>query len=154
MAKNYMANIAGLLGVELGEEFKFKGLNRFGMITEKGLVCHQRGETNWDASDSDLTDLLMGCLEIEKLSWKPNFGEDYFYVYWCYCPNDGWVLRVGKAKAFTTTSRTDNLYKDTGNCFRASEEAEAAKYEIFKRLTGMDWPRSLRHEGGGDNEAD
>ena len=154
MAKNYMADVAKMLGVELDEEFKLENHNENYKLTENGLMYSYGTHRAWYDLALKLCYILNGKYAIKKLPWKPKSGEDYFYVYWCYRPNEGWVLRVGKAKEFATTSRTDNLYKDTGNCFRTNKEAEAAKYEVFKRLTGMDWARTLRHEGGDDNAVD
>lgn len=139
MTKNYMPEVAKMLGVELEEEFKFKGLNRFGMITEEGLVCHQRGETNWDVSDSDLTDLLIGCLETEKLPWKPNRGDTYWYVCWkLNLHTKKWEIDVS-ISTYDDNCPPHNLCVDTGNCFKTREEAEEQKYEAFKRLTGKEW---------------
>ena len=150
MAKNLMPEVAKLLRVEMNEEFKIKGFNRFGIITEQGLTWHQRGETNWDVSDSDLTDLLIGCLEIEKLPFKPRPGDVYWYVYWLFDVTQKWELQVGST-TYDIQHAPDNLCVAIGNCFKTREEAEVHKYEAFKRLTGMDWPRSLQRVGG-DNE--
>ena len=40
---------------------------------------------------------------------------------------------------FTEFSSLDNLRVAVGNCFRTIEEAEAAKFDVFERLTGKKW---------------
>lgn len=137
MAKNLMPEVAKLLGVEMGEEFKFKGFNRFGIITEEGLLCRQCGGTDWDASDSDLTDLLIGCKEIEMPPWKPKEHEKFYYVAWFKGKNT-WMIGVEKSE-YLAAFDADTLRVDIGNCFKTKEEAEAAKFDVFERLTGKKW---------------
>ncbi len=136
MAKNLMPEVAKLLGVELGEEFKLKGFHIFGKITENGLRCRV-GETGWTPTADDLIELLKGNYEIKKLPWKPKANEDYFYVGWLY-DGEHWRFCI-ETTYFDATETRDNLNVDTGNCFRTKEEAEAAQFDVFERLTGKKW---------------
>ena len=136
MAKNLMPEVAKLLGVDLEEEFKFKGMNAVGKITENGFKYRHPKEKFWRTT-SDPTDILTGVLEVEKLPWRPKANEDYFYVGWLY---DGkhWRFCI-EATYFDAIETRDNLNVDTGNCFRTCKEAEAAQFDVFERLTGKKW---------------
>lgn len=62
MSENKMKEVANILGVELGEEFKIKGVKSIYKLTKGGLlVC------NTYAPSKILCDLLKGEHEIEKL---------------------------------------------------------------------------------------
>lgn len=67
MAKNYMADVAKMLGVKLGEVFKYEGDNVFGKITEYGLMIKREGEKSWSYKDDDLAQFLIGGYKIEKI---------------------------------------------------------------------------------------
>lgn len=67
MAKNYMADVAKLLGVELGEVFKYEGNNVFGKITEFGLMIKCEDGETWSYKDDDLAQFLIGGYKIEKI---------------------------------------------------------------------------------------
>lgn len=138
MAKNLMPEVAKLLGVELEEEFKFKGMNAVGKITENGFKCRHPKEEFW-RTPSDATDILTGALEIEKLPWMPKEEQHYYYIAWRRIDNTGeWKIRV-ETTFFTEFSHLDNLRVAVGNCFRTKEEAEAAQFDVFERLTGKKW---------------
>lgn len=127
---NYMAEVAKMLGVEIGEEFKLKdssgeirNTHRF-KITINGLckfigntwVCH-----NW------IGDLLIGKYEIVKLPWKPKNEEGYYYPY-TYEQEVFYALWVG--------STLDYAMYNLGMCYRTKEEAEEHFAEDYKKLTG------------------
>ncbi len=76
MAKNLIPEIAHMLGVELGEEFKVEGDNRTYWFDLDGL--HSGEYVAEDEDDAMLHDLLCGEVEIVKLPWKPKKGEDYY----------------------------------------------------------------------------
>lgn len=146
MAKNYMADVAKLLGVELDEEFKYEGLLTFGKITERGFMRRNQGERFVNVYNSDLVTFLTGFNKIEKLPWKPKSGEEYHFVSW-YCENGkNWRIGVGNTRHWNTCY-IDCLHVDIGNCFKTYAEAEAHKYEVFKRLTGKDWHETYGKEG-------
>ena len=144
MAKNYMADVARLLGVELNDEFELNGSNAIYKLSQYGFFFKCDGA--WmRASDYLLIDIIKGEYTIKKLPWKPKSGNKYYHVGWGKVANK-WLIKVYQ---FTYMSRCagDNLRIAVGNCFRTREEAEAAKYEVFKRLTGKEWNETYGKEG-------
>ena len=78
MAKNLIPQIAKMLGVELGEEFKVVYKTGFEIIcnfTKAGVFvqgCSARYNKEL------LADIVCSKVEIVKLPWKPKKGECYF----------------------------------------------------------------------------
>lgn len=114
MSKNLIPEIAKMLGVELGEEFKIKGYD--GLIyklTDAGLelTTVDGQKTKW-FDHGALSSLLKGKMEIVKLPWKLKKGYAYFTfvlmgdkwgvgsLHWGGFPNEygllekGWVYRT------------------------------------------------------------
>ena len=128
MTKNYMADVAKMLGVELGEEFKLTGYGGTFVLTNQGIM--------WLAPDKRrssevfaLEDLLTGRNEIVRLPWQPKKGE-------VYCrPEDGF-----EDVAFDNWSNhpIDFALKEAGMIFRTKEECEAAIPELRKKFLGGD----------------
>lgn len=81
MAKNLIPEIARMLGVEIGEEFKIEGDNRTCWFDLDGL--HFGGYVAEDEDNAMLHDLLCGEVEIIKLPWKPKVGEEYWTFVLC-----------------------------------------------------------------------
>lgn len=81
MSKNLIPEIAEMLGVKIGEEFKIKG---YGELTckitdDKGLMAaDDSSETGWIPANALFLVLLNGKDEIIKLPWKPKAGEQYY----------------------------------------------------------------------------
>lgn len=80
MSKNYMVDIAEMLGIELGEKFILlspNGDNPKGeyVITSNGLKRTESGL--YDCTDT-LMCMLLGCYEIKK-PWKPKEGDTYHF---------------------------------------------------------------------------
>ena len=82
MRKNYMAGVAKLLGVKLGEIFKISADNRTGnlyyQLTEENgiLYSYSKDNINWKRGmDMILLDLLLGDIRIVKLPSKSQKGE-------------------------------------------------------------------------------
>ena len=118
MAKNLIPQIAKMLGVELGEEFKIKDAADWMLFhfDERGLRVRNVDEKVElsDGVDGALFErLLGGYLEIVKLPWKPKIYDIYWTFkaahidVWCITdarwmnnPNDvaafkaGWVYRT------------------------------------------------------------
>lgn len=147
MAKNYMADVAKLLGVELNDEFELNESNAIYKLSQYGFFFKCGG--SWmRASDYLLIDIIKGVNTIKKLPWMPKEEEHYYYIAWRRIDNIGeWKIRV-ETTFFTEFSALDNLRVAVGNCFRTKEDAEAQKYEVFKRLTGKDWHETYGKEGG------
>lgn len=146
MAKNYMADVAKLLGVELRHVFQISGdSSTFYKFTKEGLFYYSDIRETWQyAGDYILLQLLRGNMTIKKSPWKPKEGETYFFVLWNYSDND--IFTNGTI--FRRSCATDCMFVDCGNCFKDQEDAEAQKYKIFKRLTGKDWHETYGKEGG------
>ena len=85
MSKNHMAEVAKILGVELGEPFKitsgiqddYQSYYRF--TESSGIEISDDGIT-WKMTSvaTLLKYLLMGDIRIVKLPWKPREGEKYY----------------------------------------------------------------------------
>lgn len=115
---NHMAEVAKMLGVELGEEFEVEEYSsRKYRITANGFEKYEDGE--WlgnHAVDSFIFEkLLAGKYTIKRKPWKPKEDEEYWLV-----NQRGNVISL---------AWIDNLLCITnykiGNCYRTREEAEA-----------------------------
>lgn len=133
MAKNYMADVARMLGVELGEEFKLDGRKTKYKFTENGLYFYAP-DGWWQCSNVLLPRILRGNVEIVKLSWQPKGGDEYYYP-------------VCNFKDVSSTNWVDSIcdfaFKEAGLIFKTYEECEAALPELRKKYLG-----------GGCNETD
>ena len=84
--KNYMAEVAGLFGVELGEVFKVTDddsgkYHNYYRVTEKKGIEVSEDNVKWEADTAEvlvLKWLLIGVARIIKLPWKPQEGEKYY----------------------------------------------------------------------------
>lgn len=126
MAKNYMADVARMLGVELEEEFKLDGRETKYKFTENGLYFYAP-DGWWQCSNVLLPKILKGELEIIKLPWQPKKGEKYYTPSTdfdraiCYC----W-------KGYSS----DFALKEIGMVFKTEEECKAALPELRKKYLG------------------
>lgn len=118
---NYMADVAKLLGVELGEEFEIQypspcSVKTIAVFYEDGFKV-----VNTDAvilqpywKDAELHGLLKGTLTIKRKPWKPKVDERFYVV-----TVDGSVMH----KHWDNCSNHINYYR-LGNFYRTYEEAE------------------------------
>lgn len=129
MAKNYMQDVARMLGVELGEEFKIKDFEPVYKLTDYGL-CVKVDSVEWhEMSGDSFIQLIKGDYEIIKLPWQPKKGE-------VYCrPMDGF-----EDVDFDNWSNhpIDFALKESGMIFRTEEECRAALPELRKKYLGGD----------------
>lgn len=128
MSKNLIPEIARMLGVELGEEFKIKDYEWTLTITDKGLMAaDDSSETGWTPANALFVVLLNGDAEIVKIPWKPKEG-DTFYTF-ASIPNK-WVVRIA------WWDQTPNHYAllDKGWVFHTEKEAQAALPAVAKEL--------------------
>ena len=122
---NHMKEVAKLLGVEFGEEFKIKGSVISFKLTEEGLFDEYKV-----SHELMLSRLLAGELVAEKPLFKPSKG-DYYYTY---------VDSTGIAERLSWDEDLFDLaqYK-AGIVFRTREEAknalEAKKQELLDFYT-------------------
>lgn len=133
MAKNLIPEIARMLGVELGEEFKVVYKVGFEIIcnfTKEGVFVHEEGCSGKHDKEL-LIDIICGKAEIVKLPWKPKKGEKYYtFVLMVTLMCDKWVVR---------SSRWDGLPNeyallDKGWVYRTKEEAEDALTKVAKEI--------------------
>ena len=129
MAKNCMAAVAELLGMELGEEFVIQNADRketvilaadgFHVIQPNNVVGPDHGKL--------LSKVLQGLYEVKKIPWEPKKDERY------YIPS---VSNQCVQKYFWHEYTLDFAMKALGMIYRTKEEAEAHLAEDYERLTG------------------
>ena len=133
MAKNYMADVAKLLGIELEEEFMVTGDDYIYKLT-KDVLEYKADDGNWYYANDVFLNLLDGTIEIVKLPWQPKKGDAYYYPVSNFkdvcCTN--WAYSV-----------CDFAFKEAGLIFKTYEECEAALPALRKKYLG-----------GGCNETD
>ena len=84
MSKNHMAEVAALLGVELGEPFKISddtyGIRQsYYRLTEENGCEISDDNTSWVTVSAEVLKwLIMGDVRISKLPWKPAIGTEYY----------------------------------------------------------------------------
>ena len=109
MSKNYMAGVAKLLGVELGEVFKITSdtqgdYHNYYQFTENNCIEISDDGVEWKTTIAAvlLKHILMGDIRIVKLPWRPwrpQIREKYYVPriairpydrhYWYYWDNSG-----------------------------------------------------------------
>ena len=123
MTKNHMAEVAEMLGVEMGEEFEIEGKNGKYHFEDRGL------------SDGDLcmphtlTKILNGSERIKKLPWRPKDGEIYYCLAMPYTGD-----MIAQATIFRITSEYDLKNLLLGNCYPTKEAAEADKDKFMAMM--------------------
>lgn len=131
MSKNLIPEIAKMLGVELGEEFKIKGDKGFEdktfYLTIRGLKAKldQYPKKELPAMAA-LDSLLFGDTEIIKLPWKPKKGELVYTFCFCIGSNDKWTV---------TWRHWENRVEEiallkAGWIYRSRAEAERALQDV------------------------
>ena len=129
MAKNCMAAVAKLLGVELGEEFIIENKDRketvvlaadgFNVIQPNNVVGPDHGKL--------LSKVLQGLYTVKKIPWEPQEGERYCYP-------------SVSAKNVDCTNwiccSFDYAMKALGMIYKTPEEAQAHFAENYEKLTG------------------
>ena len=130
MSKNLIPQIAQMLGVEIGEEFKIKGYNeqtyRFdsdGLKVNYGFLMNKR----LTFANVMLCSLLAGTDEIVKLPWKPKEGE-YYYTF--NLSAGKWIVR----SSWWIDSPNEYALLDKGWVYRSQAEAEDALPKVAKEM--------------------
>lgn len=128
-AMTYYKQIAEMLGVELGEEFRLKSnssgvLNRVRYkITQEGLM-YSVERVKWLRSTL-LLSIFSEDFSVVKLPWKPKYNE----LYW------KWGTRSEFADySHWNDSSSDFLSWKMGNCFKTEEEAKTKGKEIMEAI--------------------
>ena len=110
---NHMAEVAKMLGVELGEEFMRS--NGYKYVLREYGVTQSKYDGIMGSFTNVLNDLLTGKLLIERKPWKPAKGDKYWYI-----------SLNGSADYYCWTDDTiDFLTYKFGNCYKTAQEAEA-----------------------------
>lgn len=131
MTKNYMQDVAKMLGVELKEEFMIEDADGYLINTDFYNIikagCFRRASDNSKNSgvdNSKLLGILQGRFKIRKLPWQPRKGDKYYHpasnfkdIYYA-----GWENTI-----------FDIALKEAGMIFRTAEECEAALPELRKK---------------------
>lgn len=129
MAKNLIPQIAHMLGVEIGEEFKIKGYDGLTYkLTDNGLelTTVDGQKTKW-FDNGALNSLLKGKMEIVKLPWKPKKGDVYFTFELL---GGKWVVRSFWWGGFPN----EYALLGKGWVYRTREEAQAALSKVAAEL--------------------
>ena len=131
MAKNLIPEIARMLGVEIGEEFKVDRYEYDGLtckFAENMLMSRSdlKG-AEWGITYVILSELLAGDAEIVKIPWKPKKGDAYctFEIF-----RDKWVVR----SLWWTGAPCNYALLDKGWVFRTKEEAEDALTKVAAEM--------------------
>ena len=129
MAKNCMAAVAKMLGVELGEEFIIENKDRketvvlamdgFHVIQPNNVLSPDHGRL--------LSKVLQGLYEVKKKPWVPKYKEYY------YCPS---ITQRRVIEFLWLGDTRDYAMKAIGMVYRTKEEAEAHFAEDYEKLTG------------------
>ena len=127
---NHMAEVAKLLGVEVGESFKITYSNQgdyqnYYRFTENNCIEISNDGVEWKMTTAAilLKDILMGDIRIVKLPWKPREGEMYYF------PDMG-TSSLGSCLCWLGTETDKNLYS-RGFVFQTIEEAIATAKRIL-----------------------
>lgn len=125
MAKNLIPEIAKMLGVELGEEFKFGNNNVKFWFDLDGLHSEE-----FETADLTFYRLARGDAEIVKLPWKPKEGQT---VYGFYARGISRSLEVISFVWVGSVVSHQALVK-AGWVFPTREEAEAALPAVAEEM--------------------
>lgn len=126
MSKNLIPEIAKMLGVELGEEFKLRCVDNGQDIEEKFYFkenelyfVNEVGESY--IRNDFLLSVLRGELEIIKLPWKPK-EEEHYYTFTSTYKYTKWKIGLN----CWHTEPQNLAFLKAGWVFRTRQEAEAA----------------------------
>lgn len=128
MAKNYMADVAKILGIELEEEFMVTEDDSIYKLTKDGLE-YKSDDGNRYYANNVFLNLLDGTIEIVKLPWQPKTNEAY------YRPSRKFF---GVTSEVWTDNPYDYAFKEAGMIFKTKEECEDALPELRKKYLGGD----------------
>ena len=129
MTKNYMQDVAKLLGIELEEEFMVTEDDSIYKLTKDGLE-YKSDDGNWYYANDVFLNLLDGTIEIVKMPWQPKVGDMY------YRPRDYHTAFSEAVTDFWRDTVNDFALKEAGMIFRTEEECEAALPELRKKYLG------------------
>lgn len=129
MNKNFMPEVAELLGVELGEEFIIENKDRKETVVLAMDGFHVIQPNNVAGVDNGklLSKVLQGLYTVKKIPWEPQEGDMYYIL----------NTRALFIESFMWDNGTfDYLAKNMGIIYRTKAEAEAHLEEDYEKLTG------------------
>lgn len=134
MSKNLIPEIARMLGVKIGEEFKVEGVadKTYKFIIDELIVCGEKNANHgYVSANMMLVSLAKGNANLIKLPWKPKKGDAY-YTFEIF--RGKWVVR----SLWWTGAPCNYALLDKGWVFRTKEEAEAALPKVAAEM-GVDY---------------
>lgn len=129
MSKNLIPQIAQMLGVELGEEFKIdtSGDDIF-KITESGVWMRKSiDKEEWLEKPFEFVMLCNGDAEIIRLPWEPKEGESFYTFTAAY---GEWSVSLD----VWAEEPCNYALLDKGWIYRTEKEAKAALPAVLKEL--------------------
>ena len=126
MGKNYMPEVAKILGVEIGEEFEII-INEMKMLTHGPYKITDNAIVDYVGCKTKdlLYGLLTGEYTLQKRPWRPKVGDAFFYV-----------LTNGEIQKYVF--EIDNIHTlmlfSFDNCFPTEEAARAAVPEMLEKF--------------------
>ena len=118
---SHMAEVAKLLGVELGESFRLEKYNCYFRFTENGLERSPDGINNWSiAHNLTLIAVLNGTATIKR---KPKYNEKY------YIPSISNAF--GYNSFYWRGDDSDEKYYNFGIICKSKEEAIALRQKML-----------------------
>ena len=139
MAKNLIPQIARMLGVGIGEEFKIKGYEEwlYKFDNDRVLMFKHNDDVKMPVAPVSVyvafLALLRGECEIIKLPWKPKQG-DVFWSFYRSISSDKWLV----ISITWTNAVTDIARFKVGWCYRTEAEAKSALPVVATKL-GVDY---------------
>lgn len=132
MNKNYMSEVAKVLGVQLYERFiiKNKDSQETVLLGENGFYIVGSNNALGQGDCELFSKVLQGHYEIIKLPWTPKYNEPYWTMIFY---SDGKPF----TRRFVWSGHIEDLSKKAlGMVYRTREEAEANLSKDYERLTG------------------
>ena len=134
MSKNLIPEIARMLGVEIGEEFKVEGVadKTYKFIIDELIVCGEKNANHgYVSANMMLVSLAKGDANLIKLPWKPKKGETYYTFELL---GDKWVVRSSRWGGLPN----EYALLDKGWVYRTRAEAQAALPAVAAEM-GVDY---------------
>lgn len=129
MSKNLIPQIAEMLGVKIGEEFKVvskEGNEQICNFTMAGLFEHDNKESG-SYNKELLAEIVCNNAEIVKLPWKPKKGHLYYTFELL---GDKWVVRPAWCGGFPY----EYALLKAGWIYRTRAEAKAALPDVATEI--------------------
>ena len=132
MAKNCMAAVAKLLGVELGEEFIIENADRKEtvVLAMDGFHVIQPNDVLGPDHGKLLSKVLQGLYEVKKKPWVPKYKEYY------YSPS---ITQRRVMELLWLDDTRDYALKALGMVYKTKKEALEHFTEDYERLTSKKW---------------